>query len=280
MESDKFREALIEHFSDFQKAIASDDGDWTVKGFIDIYKNIYTISVDTKVVSKIMELMLFPLIMQFAAKHNYRVVLSEHQNHYPDITFVAEDETKIALDVKSTYRTDSDKVSGFTLGAFTGYFRDRTSTKNCTYPYGAYAAHFVLGVIYSRSKEVTDERKVYTLDDLSNIVSVVSNFTFLLQEKWRIASALPGSGNTKNIGSIHDINDLIEGKGPFVSLGEKVFDHYWMNYLTDEMARRIDSVIPYHNLDTYQKWLKMDLTPASPVLKQDEGVQGALDLDA
>jgi hypothetical protein len=27
--------------------------DWTVKGFIDYYKNIYSISTDTKVVSKI-----------------------------------------------------------------------------------------------------------------------------------------------------------------------------------------------------------------------------------
>ena len=49
MQKDEFREALVAHFGDFQKVIASDVGDWTVKGFIDMYKNIYTISVDTKV---------------------------------------------------------------------------------------------------------------------------------------------------------------------------------------------------------------------------------------
>jgi hypothetical protein len=40
--------------------------DWTVKGFIDYYKNIYSISTDTKVVSKIIELMIFPKFLKFA----------------------------------------------------------------------------------------------------------------------------------------------------------------------------------------------------------------------
>ncbi|MDR3307200.1 MAG: hypothetical protein LBS61_06060 [Endomicrobium sp.] len=43
--------------------------DWVTKGFIDIYKNIYTISVDTKVVSKIIELMLFPTILKEYAEY-------------------------------------------------------------------------------------------------------------------------------------------------------------------------------------------------------------------
>lgn len=160
---DDFRRNLLTHFSNFRRTLATDNGDWVVKGFIDVYRNIYTISIDTKVVSKIMELMLFPIISQFAVEHNYRMVLSEHQNHYPDISFIAPDETKLALDLKSTYRTDGETVNGFTLGAFTGYFRQRNSTKNVTFPYGQYAGHFVLGVIYSRSDETTDERHVYTL---------------------------------------------------------------------------------------------------------------------
>jgi len=28
----------------------------------------------------------------------------------------------------------------------------------------------------------------------------------------------------------------------------------WMNYLTQDMARAIDSHVPYHNLKEYQKW--------------------------
>jgi hypothetical protein len=225
-----------------------------VKGFIDVYRNIYTVSVDTKVVSKIIELMLFPIISRFAVEHGYKMVFGEYQNHYPDVSFVAPDETKIALDFKSTYRIDAETVNGFTLGAFTGYFRQRKSTKNITFPYEQHAGHFILGIIYTRSEKVIDERRVYTLDELQDIASVVKDFTFLVQEKWRIASDRPGSGNTKNIGSVKNIQSLIEGNGPFTPHGKKVFDDYWMNYLTEDMARAIDSEVPYRNLEEYWKW--------------------------
>jgi hypothetical protein len=249
-----FRDTFLPYFEEFQRTLATNIGDWVVKGFIDVYRNIYTISIDTKVVSKIIELMLFPVISRFAIVHKYQIILSEHQNHYPDMTFVAPDGTKIALDLKSTYRLSETIVNGFTLGAFTGYFRQRDSNKNITFPYKAYSAHFVLGIIYSRSKEAIDERRLYTLDDLQNIVSVAKDFTFLLQEKWRIAADGPGSGNTKNIGSIKDIPGLIEGNGSFARLGQEVFDDYWMNYLTEDMARAIESEVPYRNLEQYLKW--------------------------
>jgi hypothetical protein len=83
---------------------------------------------------------------------------------------------------------------------------------------------------------------------------VVKDFTLLLQEKWRIANDRPGSGNTKNIGSMRDIQALVEGKGPFAPYGEEVFNDYWMNYLTADMALAIDSVVPYRNLEEYWEW--------------------------
>ena len=254
MTANEFREKLLAHFDEFGRTLTTNAGDWVVKGFIDVYRNIYTISVDTKVVSKIIELMLFPVISQFAAKYGYRMVLSEYQNHYPDISFIAPDETKIALDLKSTYRTGPTTVNGFTLGAFTGYFRQRKSSKNITFPYEQYVAHFVLGVIYSHHDEIIDERRIYTLDELQDIVSVIKDFTFLLQEKWRIAGEKPGSGNTKNMGSVKDIQALVSGNGTFASYGKEVFDDYWMNYLTQDMARAIDSNVPYKNLQEYWKW--------------------------
>jgi len=255
MKAQDFQQDLSVHFDQFKRTLATDAGDWVVKGFIDVYKNIYAISVDTKVVSKVIELMLFPVIAQFAAEHGYQMVLSDYQNHYPDVSFITSDGTKFALDLKSTYRADEGTANGFTLGAFTGYFRQRKSTKNITFPYEQYAAHFVLGVIYGRSAEAAiDERRVYTLDDLQSIVSVVKGFTFLLQEKWRIASDRPGSGNTKNIGSVRDIQTLVEGNGPFARYSRQAFDDYWMNYLTEDMARAIDSEIPYRNLGECWKW--------------------------
>jgi len=84
---EKFSSQLFSYAESFNKAVATDNGDWVVKGFIDVAKNIYTISADTKVISKIMELLLFPELCKFAEDHGYEMVLSKEQNFYPDISF-------------------------------------------------------------------------------------------------------------------------------------------------------------------------------------------------
>lgn len=157
-----------------------------------------------------------------------------------------------------------------TLGAFTGYFRNRKSNKNITFPYDEYSKHYVLGVIYTRTdvhnaeekleaesiqltntqrkllaqyfsspsdesfkdfiqslhlksnkktssiKALVDfcfivEKKKFKIDELSAILSVVRDFDFFVQEKWKIAIDRPGSGNTKNIGSTTNIDELKNG---------------------------------------------------------------------
>ncbi len=92
--------------SELSDHVSTDDGQWTVKGFIDIYKNVYTISSDTKIVSKILEIHLFHQILAFAQANEYKIVLAEHQNYYPDISFVkASDESiRFAVDFKTTYK--------------------------------------------------------------------------------------------------------------------------------------------------------------------------------
>lgn len=251
----EFRRQLSSYAESFNNAVATDKGDWVVKGFIDVAKNIYTISADTKVISKITELLLFPELSKFAKDHGYKMVLSKEQNYYPDISFIDANNRKFAVDIKSTYRRNKNTVSGMTLGAFTGYFRDRKSTKNTAFPYDDYVGHFVLGMIYSRVEEASDERKVYKLKDLINITSVIQEFTFFVHEKYRIAGATPGSYNTKNIGSVKNISKLLNGEGPFRELGEAVFDDYWMYYLTTDMVRAADlKRAPYRNLETYKKY--------------------------
>jgi len=47
---------------------------------------------------------------------------------------------------------------------------------------------------------------------------------------------------------------LVNGNGMFAPHGEEVFDDYWMNYLTQDMARAIDSSVPYRNLQEYWRW--------------------------
>jgi len=255
----KSKNQLRRHVGRFPEAVSTGNGDWIVKGFIDIARNIYTISVDTKVISKIMELLLFPKICYFAEKFGYKMVLCKEQNFYPDISFIDSRNHKFAVDIKTTYRKSKNTVNGMTLGAFTGYFRDRKSTKNIYFPYNEYIGHFVLGVIYSKTDSATDERNIYKLKDLKNITSVIKNFTFFVQKKYQIALDRPGSGNTKNIGSVIRIDALTQGRGPFAELGEDVFDDYWMYYLTKDMARAVDlKEPPYRNLKEYKEYKRLE----------------------
>jgi len=234
----EFAAALREFVGGLSQYVSTADDQWTVKGFIDEFRNIYTISPDTKIVSKILEIHLFPKIMEFSEQHGYVVVLPEHQNHYPDISFVSpkkpkKRELRFAVDIKTTYRIESKKwlCNGFTLGSHGKYFRDRKSTKNIRFPYGSYAGHFCIGIIYDRNSGTgINETKKYSIGDLHSITSVISNIQFFVAEKWRIASDKGGSGNTANIGSITKIQDIVEGNGMFRRLGEKWFDDYWMNY--------------------------------------------------
>jgi hypothetical protein len=234
-EKETFAANLEEFVTELKDYVSTDDGQWTVKGFVDIFKNVYTISADTKIVSKILEIHLFPKILYFAHSIGYKVVLAEHQNYYPDISFVKADNEsiKFAVDFKTTYRNPKKAhlCNGFTLGSHGAYFENRTSTKNIQFPYGSYSGHFCLGIIYDRTDGATiDETKVHLVDELQSIASVVKNFQFFVTEKWKIASDKGGSGNTANIGSINNIADIISGQGMFSKLGENWFDEYWMNY--------------------------------------------------
>lgn len=258
----EFKKELDKFADKLEKYVSTDNGDWSIKGFIDVYKNIYTISSDTKIVSKILEIHIFPQILQFAESIDYKIILAEKQNWYPDLTFVSRknDEVKFAVDIKTTFRRN-EKTAGFTLGSHGGYFKERDKDKNIQFPYNQYTGHFCLGVIYTRT-DVTDdlaeteifqvqelqeeyetpnkkvgEREVTTVKELKSITSVIKDFDFFASEKWKIASDKQGSGNTANIGSIVDIADLKSGNGIFSQLGEEWFDEYWINHGSATMLK-------------------------------------------
>ncbi len=99
-----FSRQLKEFAATLGSVIATND-EWTIRGFIDIFKNIYTISTDTKIVSKLLELHLFPCFLSFAENIGYDIELATHQNWYPDLTFLskADPQIKFAVDLKTTY---------------------------------------------------------------------------------------------------------------------------------------------------------------------------------
>jgi hypothetical protein len=252
----EFLENLRQFVRSLNAYVSTEDGQWTIKGFIDVYKNVYTISSDTKIVSKILEIHLFPKILEFAEQHGLAVVPAEHQNYYPDISFVStsDERVKFAVDFKTTYKLSNYPgfCNGFTLGSHGEYFINRESTKNIQFPYKDYLGHFCLGIIYSRAvNRDIDDIKVYELSNLRSITSVIKNFEFFVEEKWRIASDKNGSGNTANIGSITKIDDILNGNGMFCRLGEPWFDDYWMNYgkititTPEGKTRKITSLVDF-----------------------------------
>lgn len=253
-EKEDFKGKFREFLGEMKNGISCENGQWTIKGFIDIYKNIYTISSDTKIVSKILELHLYPFLQKFAEKIGYTIELAEKQNYYPDMTFIKNGapEVKFAVDLKTTFRRNGE-VGGFTLGSHGAYFMDRDGKKNIQYPYNQYKGHFCLGVVYSQEAISNEnnadlsETKIIRVDDLGDsiqgdhdsashrddlksIASVIKDFDFFFSEKWKIASDSQGSGNTANIGSISGLDDIKNEKGVFSELGEEYFDLYWLNY--------------------------------------------------
>ncbi|MCU0326493.1 MAG: EcoRV family type II restriction endonuclease [Spirosomaceae bacterium] len=261
-ELDKFTDKL-------ERYVSTDNGDWVVKGFIDVYKNIYTISADTKIVSKILEIHIFPQILQFAEEAGYEIILAEKQNWYPDITFIHKKNVaiKFAVDIKTTFRRNN-KTTGFTLGSHGGYFKERSKDKNIQFPYSEYLGHYCLGVIYTRTDTTNDiidvetevyrvneleenldkqvskvgDRIVTRVENLKSITSVIKDFDFFVAEKWKIASDKQGSGNTANIGSVVNIEDLKNENGVFSKLGEEWFDEYWMNFGLVTMVKEGKSI--------------------------------------
>jgi len=67
-EKKAFQRDLKSFVQSFASYVSIDDGQWTIKGFIDTYKNSYTILSDIKVVSKILEIHFLPKKTNFFPK--------------------------------------------------------------------------------------------------------------------------------------------------------------------------------------------------------------------
>ncbi len=256
MTKDVFFDLLTKEVGGYKSFLETDNNEWIVKGFIDVDKNVYTITNDTKVVSKIIEILLIPKLDGFAKANGLTLELPSKQNFYPDLTFKDAEGHLFAVDFKSSYYED-DRVNGLTLGSYWGYFRERDTVKNMDYSYNSYSSHIVLGMLYKQSGNEANEKKVFGVDELSAIHSVIENFIFFVQPKWKIAADIPGSGNTRNIGGITSIQKLISGQGPFAELGEDIFDDYWQGYYNKADARTAGIGKPkYSNLETYKSYLR------------------------
>lgn len=133
-----FQDLLTKEVESYKSLLETKDNDWIVKGFIDVNKNVYTITNDTKVVSKIIEIILIPHLDAFARRNGMTMELPSKQNYYPDLTFKDADGNLFAVDFKLSYYGDDRKVNGLTLGSYWGYFRNRDVKKSTDHPYNDY----------------------------------------------------------------------------------------------------------------------------------------------
>lgn len=96
----RFGRLLTDFVTELGSQIVTESGEWAIKGFIDADRRIYTVSSDTKLISKILEIHLLPYLFYFAKIHDYEIVLADHQNYYPDITFIENTGAKFLLILK------------------------------------------------------------------------------------------------------------------------------------------------------------------------------------
>ena len=59
------------------------------------------------------------------------------------------------------------------------------------YQYNSYSSHTVLGMLYKQNDTKINEREVFGIDELKMIHSVIENFIFFVQPKWKIANYIP-----------------------------------------------------------------------------------------
>jgi hypothetical protein len=173
------------------------------------------------------------------------VVEESPQTVYPDFTLSRPNSNggRLAVDIKTTYRKRS---FGYTLGSYTSFLRD--GKKNILHPYSQYSEHWVIGFVYDR---VTPTSQATTPSPTEQaLVCPYRNVEWFVQEKYRIAGELPGSGNTANIGSIkgRSLAAFWAGNGPFAEHGEDVFRAYWSHFSSQNGQRKYRSVAEFLEL--------------------------------
>jgi len=221
-------------------------------GILDFNNKIHTLGTDSKIIGRIFEMFTQPILEEMAFQNNLILKTPDSQTVYPDFILMDKETSKekIAVDVKTTYISNTTSTIKFTLGAYCSYLRN--NTKNIEYRYTDYKKHYVIGFVYERNGDA-QESNVFDIESKSDIVCPYCNVRYFIQEKYKIAGEKPGSGNTENIGSFPTNNfELIKnGCGPFNDLGPEVFDLYWKYY---PKYRAINQ--EYKDIIGFIKWYK------------------------
>jgi hypothetical protein len=169
-----------------------------------------------------------------ASDLGFEFAVSMSQTVYPDFTLTGPDGSRIAVDVKTTYRRPG-RGAQFTLGSYTSFLRN--GTKNIAHPYREYFEHWVVGFVYDR--HLASTIGIVPLSGRDSIVPPVENVEIVIARKEWIASDRPGSGNTANIGSVvASVDDLNAERGTFSTFDDprEMFHSYWREFGNGEYS--------------------------------------------
>ncbi len=197
---------------------------WEVIGLLLEDQTVIDVPSDSRAISAIFEDLVIARIKPIAEKYGC-VFERGGGREYPDVTLrdIPGLEGKIAIDVKTSRKKSSNTIGGFTIGTYLGYFRNpNAKVGTIRYPYGDYVQHWIIGICYNF--ETYEEIHGGVVEEKFRI----TDLDVIIQEKWRIASKQTGSGTTKHIRSITNINALKSGQGEFNS--REKFLQYWRNY--------------------------------------------------
>lgn len=176
---------------------------------IKVGDNKIEVGNDSKLISKILENYVIQILEKYCKEKKLKYIKNDIQNKYPDfIIFEKGNKCPTAIDIKTSYLMSENKIHGFTLGTYKGYFKNRNDNKNILFPYNSFKSHYCICLIYKRQ---------------SKGIKILHT---IVRPKWKLASKSTGSGNTCNIGSIRNLNALLMNNSAFRS--RKEFDDYWM----------------------------------------------------
>lgn len=178
---------------------------------IKVGENDIQVGNDSKLISKILENFITQILVNYCREKKLKFIKNDIQNKYPDfIVYEKGSRQPTAIDIKTSYLMNKNKIHGFTLGTYRGYFRNRKDTKNTVLPYNKFRSHYCICLIYNRSQDGNGVEIIHTI----------------VKPKWKLASRSTGSGNTCNIGSIRNLAVLLSKNSIFRS--RKEFDEFWM----------------------------------------------------
>jgi len=188
---------------------------WTIKGFIDENDEIHSLPDIPQVITGILQEVAKQKLKPFLRKQYGCEITQGGSREYPEITAFGGKlgQEKIAIDIKTTRRVSKNRISGFSIGSYAGYFlHPERKLPGCKFPYGEFKEHWIVGFIYSWNPD-------------ADSLHMVSNIEVIVSEKWRVASKSTATGTTFAISSVRDLKRLREGKGDFNSSEE--FEAFW-----------------------------------------------------